>query len=132
MAIHYNETESRKAFIYPGINKQFKMTLKDRKSDTLLFGENLSEKIKESKNIEKLTQSVKSQQFAKGASQYSKQNLNAKSLQVKRPFTNRAGYSNTQGRNRPRLSFRTKESYNSRARTDRHYSSSSRSTRRTR
>ncbi|KMQ86298.1 reverse transcriptase and recombinase [Lasius niger] len=129
MAIHYNETESRKAFIYPGINKQFKTTLKDRKSDVFLFGENLSEKIKESKNIEKLTQNVKNQQVSKNTSQYPKKNLNAKSLQGKRPFTNRAGYSNTQGHNRPRLSFRTKEPYNARARTHR---SPSRSTRRTR
>ncbi|XP_012220159.2 uncharacterized protein [Linepithema humile] len=129
MAIHFNETESRKAFIYPGINKQFKTTIKERKSDTFLFGENLADKIKESKSIASLTQNVKNQQFSRSLSQYSKKNLNAKSLQVKRLFTNRAGYPNTQGHNRSRLTFRTKEPYNSRARTHR---SSSRSTRKTR
>ena len=61
LAIHHNETESRKAFIYPGVKKQFQTVLKDTRPDSLLFGDKLADKIKESHHIEKLSQNVKYQ-----------------------------------------------------------------------
>jgi len=119
--IHHNQSKSRKAFIYPGVKKQFQNMLKETKPDNLLFGNNLAEKIKDSKNIEKLSQNVKNQTTPKVTPQYqsSKQNLNWKGLRVRRPLTNRAGYANIQGRSRPRLTFKTKEPLNSRAHTER-------------
>lgn len=119
--IHHNQSESRKAFIYPGVKKQFQNMLKETKPDNLLFGNNLADKIKDSKNIEKLSQNVKNQTVPKATARYqgSKQNLNWKGLQARRPLTNRADYANTQGRNRQRLTFKTKEPLNSRAHTQR-------------
>ncbi|XP_011858753.1 PREDICTED: uncharacterized protein LOC105556281 [Vollenhovia emeryi] len=119
--IHHNQSVSRKAFIYPGVKKQFQSMLKETKPANFLFGNNLAEKIKDSKNIEKLSQNVKNQTAPRATTQYQgpKQTLNWKSLQGRRPLTNRAGYTNTQGRNRPRLTFKTKEPLNSRAQTHR-------------
>lgn len=91
MSIHYNQTESRKAFIYPGIKLQFRDMLKNRKTDSFLFGSGLAEKIKESKNVQKLSQDVRNQPSLEATPKYesSKKNLNWKSLQERRPLDNR-------------------------------------------
>lgn len=72
--IHHNQSVSRKTFIYPGVKKQFQNMLKETKSDNLLFGNNLADKIKDSKNIEKLSQNVKNQTVPKATTQYQGQN----------------------------------------------------------
>lgn len=133
MSIYYNQTESRKAFIYPGIILQFRDILKNRKTDSFLFGSGLAEKIKESKNVQKLSQDVRNQPSLEATPKYesSKKNLNWKSLQERKPLDNRTdSESNVSDQDRRRISFKTREPRNSRARTQRRSESRSRSSRR--
>ncbi|XP_045767232.1 uncharacterized protein LOC123868715 [Maniola jurtina] len=51
--LHHVETESRKKFITPGLDKAFLNIIQDVDRDDLLFGNKLSEKIKATKAIEK-------------------------------------------------------------------------------
>lgn len=51
---HRLDTNSRKAFIVPSLDKKVKGMLDGMKTDTFLFGENLAKKIKSAKSIEKV------------------------------------------------------------------------------
>lgn len=51
--LHYMETEARKKFITPGLDKSFLNIMQDVDRDELLFGGKLSDKIKATKVIEK-------------------------------------------------------------------------------
>lgn len=62
--LHFTETEARKKFVTPGLDKSFLNIIQDVERDDMLFGNKLSDKIKASKAIEK------------------------QSLQIKKPITN--------------------------------------------
>lgn len=51
--LHHTETQARKKFITPGLDKGFLTVIQDVERDDLLFGNKLSEKIKATKVIEK-------------------------------------------------------------------------------
>lgn len=51
--LHHQETEARKRFITPGLDKSFLNIMQDVDRDELLFGNKLSDKIKATKVIEK-------------------------------------------------------------------------------
>ncbi|XP_041973369.1 uncharacterized protein LOC121729047 [Aricia agestis] len=51
--LHFLETNSRKKFITPGLDRNFLSLMQDVEHDELLFGNQLPEKIKASKTIEK-------------------------------------------------------------------------------
>lgn len=51
--LHYTETQARKKFITPGLDKAFLNIIQDVDRDDLLFGNKLSDKIKATKAIEK-------------------------------------------------------------------------------
>ena len=53
--VQYNQSETRKAFIYPTFVKPLQALLKKSKPDDLLFGNGLKEKIKQTKDIEKIS-----------------------------------------------------------------------------
>lgn len=58
---HRLDSISRKAFIIPSLDKKLKGILDGIKSDSFLFGENLAEKIKSAKSIEKAGAELKQQ-----------------------------------------------------------------------
>ncbi|XP_049865352.1 uncharacterized protein LOC126376167 [Pectinophora gossypiella] len=51
--VHFTETEARKKFVTPGLNKTFLNIVQDVERDEMLFSKKLPEKIKASKAIEK-------------------------------------------------------------------------------
>lgn len=51
--MHFVETEARKKFVTPGLDKSFLNIMQDVERDEMLFGNKLSEKIKATKVIEK-------------------------------------------------------------------------------
>lgn len=51
--LHFTETEARKKFVTPGLDKSFLNIMQDVERDEMLFGSKLSEKIKATKVIEK-------------------------------------------------------------------------------
>lgn len=51
--LHHTETEARKKFVTPGLDKSFLNIMQDVDRDEMLFGNKLSEKIKATKVIEK-------------------------------------------------------------------------------
>ncbi|KAI8430381.1 hypothetical protein MSG28_000670 [Choristoneura fumiferana] len=51
---HFNDTRTRRGFIISAINPELKDTLSETKRDKLLFGENVSEKLKSAKTIKNL------------------------------------------------------------------------------
>lgn len=59
--IHHSQTIARRACILPSVSKQMAEQLLQRKADKYLFGENLCEKIKEVKMINKIGQDIKIQ-----------------------------------------------------------------------
>lgn len=105
--IQFQQTESRKAIIKPGLNKRIRDLLSNTKTDIFLFGKSLGNKIKETKAMEKLSQNFKNQSTAK-ITQPSKNYLNSKGPQAKRPFANQAGNSNAGAQDRQKLFFRNK------------------------
>lgn len=50
---HYNETKTRRHFMISAINSEMKETMTDTVRDKYLFGENVSEKLKSAKTIQK-------------------------------------------------------------------------------
>lgn len=117
-SIFYKQNESRKAFILPGMTKQVKDLLSKTKSDTFLFGKGLSELIKESKALEKIGPKTVYPQRAGSRSQgYSG---NFRGPQGRRPFQNQAGYSQSNIQGRPRLSFRSRQPFNSRGQSSKY------------
>lgn len=59
--VHHSQTIARRACILPSVSKQMSEQLTKRKLDKYLFGENLCERIKEIKMINKIGQEMKSQ-----------------------------------------------------------------------
>ncbi|XP_052752539.1 uncharacterized protein LOC113519792 [Galleria mellonella] len=55
---HYAETDTRRSVIIPLVDKSLADTFKNRKRDTFLFGESLSEVVKESRGIKKTSQLI--------------------------------------------------------------------------
>lgn len=54
-------TKTRKAFIYPGLDKKAKALLEKAETDEFLFGSTLSQRVKTAKSVEKVGLSLKSQ-----------------------------------------------------------------------
>ncbi|XP_028166847.1 uncharacterized protein LOC114357436 isoform X1 [Ostrinia furnacalis] len=57
---HFTETESRRAMIGPLVDKSFMELFKDRKRDTMLFGEKLGDLVKNSRGISRTGQYIQS------------------------------------------------------------------------
>ena len=103
--VQYKQSETRKAFITPRFSKSFQEILKNAKPGELLFGNDLSSKIKETKDSDKLFKSVTTERSAKYQVP-GKNQLNSKRLLEQRPPSNRAGNIPTEGQAKPRLYFR--------------------------
>lgn len=58
-------TKTRKTFVYPSLEKKAKELLEKEKTDTFLFGKDLSLRIKSAKSMEKVGLTLKPQQQAK-------------------------------------------------------------------
>ncbi|XP_063622385.1 uncharacterized protein LOC134794504 [Cydia splendana] len=56
---HFTETRTRRGFIISSINAKLKQTLIDSNRDKLLFGENVSEKLKAAKTIQQSGEALK-------------------------------------------------------------------------
>lgn len=108
--LHFRLSESRKAFILPGMTKQSKDVLSTTKTDEFLFGKNLSDKLKEARALDKLTQNMRYQQ-SKAGNQNPRQHLNGKSLPAKRSFSNQAGFSSQANQSRPRFFFKSRQQF---------------------
>ncbi|XP_024939964.1 uncharacterized protein LOC112494229 [Cephus cinctus] len=59
------ETRTREAFILPDVTKQIKDLLGNTKTYTLLFENDLTEIIKETRTMEKISQNIKNQEATK-------------------------------------------------------------------
>lgn len=79
----HGQTESRKAFILPGVDKHYQKILENAITDYFLFGKNLSERIKQAKAIHKIGSSMKTQSSNEGAGQ--RLPSNQRSLYGRRP-----------------------------------------------
>lgn len=108
--VMFSQTESRKAFILPGIDKTIKSLLEKSKTDEYLFGKNLSERIKQAQALAKVGENMKNPvQNKKNLALQPKTGLNSRSLPPRRPALATAGYHNQPGMNRPRLFFKNKQ-----------------------
>ncbi|XP_066596921.1 uncharacterized protein [Prorops nasuta] len=56
--LHFELAKARKVFIIPGLNKNLRALLGDKKSDAWLFGANFADNVKETNAIEKLSQTM--------------------------------------------------------------------------
>ncbi|XP_044594856.1 uncharacterized protein LOC123272220 [Cotesia glomerata] len=90
--LHFRLSESRKAFILPGMTKQSKDVLSTTKMDEFLFGKNLSDKLKEARALDKLTQGMRYQQSKAGNQNPSTAFLKGVDLSIIRKT---AGWSNS-------------------------------------
>lgn len=63
--LYYQLSKTRKAFIYPGLDKKAKEILEKSKTDTLLFGNELSTRLKTAKSMEKVGLTLKPQPVVK-------------------------------------------------------------------
>lgn len=108
--IFHSQTKSRIAFILAGVDKETKTLLEDKQPEEFLFGKNLSERIKESKAMDKVASSLKKQ--SKQILPLSKSSLNHNSLHSKWPSPGPSGQQNYHSR---RLQFRNKQPFNPRA-----------------
>ncbi|KAI5646115.1 hypothetical protein NE865_02008 [Phthorimaea operculella] len=61
--VHHGETQARKKFFTPGLDKSFLNVIQDVDHDDTLFGNKLSEKIKASKVIEKQGLQIKNKNY---------------------------------------------------------------------
>lgn len=106
----HSQTRSRMASILAGVAKDKKTMLENTKTDEYLFGENLAEKFKEARAMEKVANSIRKQSGHRNQSQLApKRTLNSNSLQGRRPFPNQAGNRGHQsGQYRPRLTFKNR------------------------
>ncbi|KAJ8909415.1 hypothetical protein NQ315_015134 [Exocentrus adspersus] len=57
--LHHIQSTSRRAFITPGLNKELRQVLADSKVEGLLFGNNLQERIREAKAMERTARKLK-------------------------------------------------------------------------
>ena len=105
----HSQTRSRIALILPAIDKDTRGILEDTEPGEFLFGNNLSEKIKDAKKMEKLALNLrKNSGFKNQSAQIQRFPLNSNGLQGRRPLPNQAG--TVQGQpmfqSRPRGPFR--------------------------
>ena len=109
-AIIHKQSVSRKAFIEPGLSKETRAILKETKIDKFLYGENLSEKIKEARALEKMGENLKAQPTTKTNAPTPGKSLNGKTPLMRRP---QMGYHiPTGGRQKKRLYFKNKQFQN--------------------
>ena len=99
--VHHQEAISRKAMILPGIEKNMKIVLENTKLDKYLFGENLSEKIKSEKSLEKTASDLKVKPMVKTVPLRQQNNLNYKNPPSNNQDSAKVG-------NRRFLNYRTK------------------------
>lgn len=109
-AIINKESRSRKAFIEPGLSKDTVTILKETKIDEYLYGSQLSEKIKEAKALNKMSENLKIQQPNKPAKP-GKQPLNSRFPFARRPIAGQTGSTSTSGRPKQRPFFRNKQQF---------------------
>lgn len=107
--IVHKQSNSRKAFIEPGLSKETKAILKGTKIDEFLYGKELSEKIKEAKALDKIGENLKVQQATKTTP--GKPNLNNKTPFAGRPPAGQMGYTHFGGRQRPRVFFKNRQQF---------------------
>ena len=116
----YCQTESRKSFILPGVEKLNKQILSSSKTDEFLFGKNLKDRINEAKSIQKVGQSMKQSMTVTKPLQ-SRNDLNWRS-QARRPAPARLGQGNQPVNQRPKIFFKNKQMpYNSRVQHQNRY-----------
>nr|CAI5837226.1 unnamed protein product [Callosobruchus analis] len=75
--LHCQKTETRRALLNLNFNKEVAVVLKETPADTWLFGENLSDRIKSAKAMERSSQDLKSRKVTQKKSYYSP--INSKS-----------------------------------------------------
>ena len=108
----FKESKSRKAFIEPGLTKETVAILKDTKIDDYLYGEQLSEKLKEAKAISKLAETIKAQPPNKANvinQKQGKQSLNSRFPFSRRPA--QTGFTPTGGRPKQKPYFRNRQQF---------------------
>lgn len=89
--MHYYETETRKKFVISSTNSGLKDALSNSVTDKFLFGENMSEKLKTAKTVQRSGEELKSvlrHQNQKNST-YNKSRVNYKTLHQKRPDAGR-------------------------------------------
>ena len=82
---HHAESVTRKAFISPGLSKEMRIVLEGANSDAFLFGNNLSEKIKEAKQIQQTSRELKNMPPQKKTLLKTSNSLNYKGPAVRQP-----------------------------------------------
>ncbi|XP_048488805.1 uncharacterized protein LOC119691882 [Plutella xylostella] len=95
--MHHYETMTRKKFVYSSINSELKDALTNSKTDKFLFGENMSDRLKAAKTVQrsgealKVTQARANPRYAAPASSFNYRNReNFKTLpQLRRPNAGR-------------------------------------------
>lgn len=107
MELHHKQTESRKAFITPGMSRDIKTILQTTVPGEFLFGEKLGDKIKEAKSLERMGHTLRLQpQVIQRSSTSSRPSLNSRGRWGTRPFPHTRAPTNTFEQARPRLFFR--------------------------
>lgn len=101
----HNQTQNRKAVILPGLSREVKEVLKNTTPDKFLFGENLGEKIKNAKSLEKMAPTLKIQHQPST----SRQHLNLRGPPGTRPYPRKMGNAPLAGMAKQRLIFRGKK-----------------------
>ncbi|XP_053987946.1 uncharacterized protein LOC128881180 [Hylaeus volcanicus] len=116
----FDQTEARKAFILPGVDRHKKAILTNTQTDEYVFGSNLKERIKEAKALEKIGQDMK--QAGPSRPLRPVNNLNWSGPQTTKPAFLRMGQGNHPANSRPRLFFKNKQfPYNSRVKNQNRY-----------
>ncbi|XP_043281687.1 uncharacterized protein [Venturia canescens] len=95
---HFQINQSRRALILPGVSKPLKELLDKTKSDSELFGKNLTEKISETKALEKMGRTVKSTEFVRPVNPQGRQRLPFRGKQ--QVYNNRATHRRQQRQSR--------------------------------
>lgn len=79
--VHFGQTESRRSLIISNVNKKIRNTLLETPRDALLFGEDLTERIKNAKAVERSSLSLQAtasyQKYQKKPATNTKSNLNS-------------------------------------------------------
>ncbi|CAH0727226.1 unnamed protein product, partial [Brenthis ino] len=96
--MHHDETKTRRKFVIASINTSLKDTLVNSEADKFLFGDNMSEKLKTAKTVQRSAEALKVTQapfsranFSNNKSFNSKNNLNYKPLHQKTTGRQHAG-----------------------------------------
>ncbi|KAL7293044.1 hypothetical protein TKK_0013488 [Trichogramma kaykai] len=99
------QSKNRKAFIEPGLSKESSAILKETSIDEFLYGKDLSGKIKEMKAFSR---------EGEGLAKATPTSATPRSLNQNTPYSGRqrAGFTNTRGRQKQKLYFRGSQQYN--------------------